>query len=502
MASSDEINVVEILAGLGIPAEQAKQLSNKMNGIDYLNLVNALDDDSSAGAYQAQVILKKYGINLKVPQMENNRLDTIFAGIRGGAKFEDAEAQLTTHVRPISEMDSPIAGLLEASGFKQFVKMANDADAEKLRDWLEEHDIDYQNNDKYTFLVRPSDREQTYRLNKFVANCHGKTSVMDDLDQDSTLANNVLKSPFKGEFGEIIATKSGQLRIIDAEQVTNSVGSPDWVMIAKNSKGKTYKVPYDTANAGLYRGGKFQFDEPVVEEKNKMAKDLPKSRNPIAAGMVKKTGGGAHNSKDPDRKDPFSRKAKHKNSFREEVEINEDDSDRIDEGVLGMTRVDPIDMNRLRQLAGMKALPADAGISEAIVEADPLEPEIEVADDFDDADLDMGSDLDAPVDADAFGSDDDLGLDMGDDLGMDADPMDIGGVPGDLPPVDDMMGGLDVVPTNSIAYDEILNNLNAVQATLGDVKLSEYKSILAKLDILADQIRSMGRDYLGERRRK
>lgn len=502
MASSDEINVVEILAGLGIPAEQAKQLSNKMNGIDYLNLVNALDDESSAGAYQAQRILKKYGINLKVPQMENNRLDSIFAGIRSGAQFEEAEAKLTSHVRPISEMDSPIAGLLEASGFKQFVKVANDVDAEKLRDWLEENEIDYQNNDKHTFLVRPSDREQTYRLNKFVANCHGKTSVMDDLDQGQILADNLLKSPFKGEYGEIIASKYGQLRVLGAKQVTNSAGSPDWHIIAKNSKGKTFNIPYDTANAGLYRGGKFQFDESVVEEKNKMAKDLPKSRNPIAAGMVKKTGGGAHNSKDPSRRDPFSRKAKHKGSFNEAV-VNEDDSDRIDEGVLGMTRVDPIDMNRLRQLAGMKSLPADAGITETILEDDPLEPEIEVADDFGDADLDLGGDLDSPVDdAEDFGAEDGLDLDLGDDTGLDAEPMDLGGVPGDLPPVDDMMGGLDVMPTNSIAYDEILNNLNAVQATLGDVKLSEYKSILAKLDILADQIRSMGRDYLGERRRK
>lgn len=481
MASSDTTDISKILIALGVKEDLAKNIKNRMNGVDYLNLVNSIDDDTPNGREQAETILSKYGINIrKDPKMDTTRLESIYAGVRAGKQFDEAEQM--QHVRPISEMDSLGAKM---SGYSNFVRAANDTDAEALRDWLEENEFDYQNNDKLTFLVQSADREKAYRLNHFMGKMNGKTSVMDDSS--------------------------------------------------------------------------------VVEEKKNMAKDLPKSRNPIAAGIVKKSGGGAHNSKDPARKDAWSRSAKHKGKNYESIEesvfaqgesvtfegnecpvhipagpngtvgilvdgkvrmVRESDITRIDEGVLGMTKVDPL--YRLRELAGVKASVSPV-VEDDFGSVDPMD--MDVADDFSDDsfEIDAGSDasdisdIDGDVDsaelggmgtsdldgtADEIGSfDGDIGgdglggsgLDMasGDDAAFGA--MDAG-VPGDLPPGG--VGGVTTItPPDSEAYTLIQDHLNNIQQSLGDVKLSEYRSLIAKLEALAVQVKSMGRDYLGEQRK-
>ncbi len=555
MASTEPFDVSAVLAALGVNPETAKSLQNKMNGVDYLNLVNALSDDSEDGRNKASQILAKYGIKIrKVPQMENTRLETIFNEMHAGKDYEAAHE--TAFVRPISEMESPSAAM---SGYSSFVRAANDSDAETLRDWLEENEFDYQNNDKHTFLVQSADRERTYRLNHFMGKMNGKTSVMDGMDKGQILANNILKSPFKGEYGEIIATDYGQLRVLGAEPSKTRSGAPDWKMLAVDQNGKKYKIQYDTANAGLYgSGGKFNFDESVVEEKKNMAKDLPKHRNPIAAQVIKKSGGGAHNSKDPSRKDAWSRNAKHKGRSYESIEesvysqgesvqfegndcsvqipsgpngtvgllidgkvrmVRESDITRVDEGVLGMTKVDPL--YRLRELAGVKAS-APVVKEDDFGTVDPM-ADLDVADDFDDADADFGNDdiggaLDDTTDGlgDDFGAptddlDGSIGLDtaidpMADDS-LDGDfgsagPALGGGIPGDVPPMGAGANAIGMVaPVDSEAYVQIQDHLNNIQTSLGDVKLSEYRSLLSKLDALSAQIRSMGRDYLGEQRK-
>ena len=670
MASTDTTDISKILISLGVEEKLANNIQNRMNGVDYLNLVNSVDDETPNGRKQAEGILAKYGIKIrKVPHMDTTRLESIFAGVRSGKEFD--EAAVMQHVRPISEMESIGAKM---SGYSNYVRAANDTDAETLRDWLEENEFDYQNNDKLTFLVQSADREKAYRLNHFMGKMSGKTSVMDDLNEGTPEQNKqallLRDCPFKGKYGEIIASDFGSLRVIGAEPTYTPNGAPDWVVVAQDKNGRVHKIQYDTANMGLYgNGGKFNFDEAkkpefissmidrigfsgqdpnrktlgqdektkrlitrgfragfadswpsdtgvtdadmkivhqafedgkaarakigpanvpkafkdtgpkkltpefiraadaamkqttdesVVEEKNKMAKDdLPAKRNPFAAQVIKKSGGGAHNSKDPSRKDAFSRNAKHKGKHFEEIEesafsqgesvtfeghecpvhipagpngtvgiivdgkvrmVSESDITRIDEGVLGMTKVDPL--YRLRELAGFKS-PAPAVREDDFGTVDPM-ADLEVADDFDDPN---GSDID-PAGAGEFGDfggdeidtmdggfDDEFGPDVpgGDIAGIDsAEPLDgmdggadaafgaMGGMPGDLPPGG---AGMNVAPADSQAYTQIQDHLNNIQQSLGDVKLSEYRSLIAKLEALAVQVKSMGRDYLGEQRK-
>lgn len=135
-----------------------------------------------------------------------------------------------------------------------------------------------------------------------------------------------------------------------------------------------------------------------------------------------------------------------------------------------------------------------------------------VADDFDDSMGDMDTGFDAGMGDELggnpgdIGPSDDLGMDgmddmgMGDDLGMDdgmgmePSPLALGSPA--------MPGSRGVAPVDSSAYTEIQDHLNNIQDLLGDVKLSEYRSLISKLDSLTVQIRSMGRDYLGEARKR
>lgn len=558
MADSDSVDIARILVALGVDEKQAKILQNRMDGVDYLNLVNALDDESPKGKQTAQQILSKYGIKInKVPQMDNTRLESIFRGVHAGKDFD--EAAIMEHVRPISEMNSLAATM---SGYSNFVRAGSDTDAETLRDWLEENEFDYQNNDKHTFLVQSADREKAYRLNHFMSKMTGKTSVMDNLKEDNALVANLEKCPFKGQLGEIIASDFGRLKVVGAEPSKTPMGAPDWNIIAVDKAGNTHKIQYDTANAGLYGwGGKFDFDESMVEEKKKMAKDdLPKQRNPFAQHAIKKGGAGAHNSKDPSRKDAFSRNAKHKNKHYEAIEesaftqgetvqfegadcqvqipagpngtvgllvdgkvrmVRESDVARIDEGVLGMTKVDPL--YRLKELAGVKSSgKPELAEDDFSATVDPA-MDLEVADDFDDADTgfddidpmgdmsDGGDDfgMDGVLPSDDLAGSGDLGgeLDPMADVGMDGDfaasePALAGGVPGDIPPMGAGANAMGMVaPVDSEAYTQIQDHLNNIQNSLGDVKLSEYRSLISKLDALSAQIRSMGRDYLGEQRK-
>jgi hypothetical protein len=192
---------------------------------------------------------------------------------------------------------------------------------------------------------------------------------------------------------------------------------------------------------------------------------------------------------------------------------------RVKEGVLGMTALPGL--RRMMELAGMPAdqidkLGADTDIpvtkqpvparadqptTAAINQAMGI-PTIAV-DDMDDTDDDYalgivadddldGDDiedvsLDDPSPAGDFayavaaddidGMDDDAGMDM--DMGMDDD------VPAT---------GSDASP----AYMLISDALTSVQSSLPDVKISEYKTLIQRLEELTNQLRQVGQSYLGE----
>lgn len=132
---------------------------------------------------------------------------------------------------------------------------------------------------------------------------------------------------------------------------------------------------------------------------------------------------------------------------------------RIDEKAIGFSN--SIERRRLAQLAGIKE---DFNFSD--------EGDIETAN----PNVDMGD-----VSADAIGAPE-IATDVS------------------VPPIVDQDT---VVPvSNSEAMNFILDSLNSIQAQLPDVRLSEYKTLVIKVNDLASQVKAMGGSYLSERRMK
>lgn len=259
------------------------------------------------------------------------------------------------------------------------------------------------------------------------------------------------------------------------------------------------RVDEDTHLGLLYEKYRSGFDDMSKKNKNPHGAQF-KPRNPTLVAMANRGGGGVHRSSDPARKDPFSRKAKHKKVFDESIDeildksqesvmyngnsvrvkvpngpngtigiivdgklkmVDESEIQRIDEGVLGFTQVNPL--FRLRELAGIK---------------EEVENE--------------------STDSAGFAIDDEF--DFEDEFGFDTETGDLDQGPIDLPPVLDVP--MDGGPVQSEAYACIEDKINDIRDLLGEVKLSEYRGLVKKLEELTNQVRSMGRDYLGERRKK
>lgn len=164
---------------------------------------------------------------------------------------------------------------------------------------------------------------------------------------------------------------------------------------------------------------------------------------------------------------------------------------KLKEGVLGMSNMPAL--KRMSQLAGIKedeysalepvtALPEPA----AYDDVDPY------ADAYSD---DYGADaLGDEMGVEPLG---DMGMDYADDMGADYSPANAVDVVSDTGMAPDTGEG-----DSSPAFSSITQALDTVRNEIGDVRLDEYKPLIQRLQDLQDQVRAMGRDYLGERRKK
>lgn len=205
-----------------------------------------------------------------------------------------------------------------------------------------------------------------------------------------------------------------------------------------------------------------------------------------------------------------------------------------------MNKVNPL--FRLRELAGLPQMAEDDFSGIEIADAPAIDPEGVLAagpvgadapadmdvdgmgdDPVADPMADMDGGMDAGMDDMDMGADADMGMDAPGDTIPDIDDetmpdtdLDVSGmvdpqagVPGAIgsDPVDAVPGlgmdtGMGMAPTQSDAMAQIEDALNSIQTGLADIRLSEYKSLIKKLQDLTNQAQMMGRDYLGERRKK
>lgn len=353
---------------------------------------------------------------------------------------------------------------------------------------------------KYHITIGKGDQMNEYETAQLEALKSGNMFAVENFIKEwlSPVENKVVREGFNYALAISEQSRDRILDWLDENQIEYVADTPELYHIKCEDRAAAYKVSRalsEIHSKMVVRDSNSQEGaEEIMSEKKsgKQAKDAEaklanmNNRNPIAGGMAHKTGGGAHG--DGRKRDAGGRKAKHKgNRFYEEemledevVEENEAleeveaDAERVDEGVIGMNSLSPL--FRLRELAGMPA-----------VNMEPEVTDVDVVDDLGDelADVDAGieDEIDAEFDAPAEDPLDDLEA----------------GVPGDLPPVP-----TETVPVAapSEAMSQIEDSLNSIQAQLSDIRLSEYKALVTKLNDLASQVHNMGRDYLGERRKK
>lgn len=437
----DKFNLADVLGRYGIDDATAGRLKGKMQGDDLMNLVNYLTGPQGVQLSKASAILGKYGVKLGSSKPMENYLNAKYESVRNGRPLDETFGGVMTKV---------------SEGYTYAVEVSEQS-RDRVLDWLDENSVNYQATSPTNYRIECGDREGAYRTGRALSEILRKPTVRDSVE---TVEEKMSKNPNK--------------RVNDA--------------------------------------------------KDKMSKITPKDPNRQAATM--RSGAGYHKGETDLRKvDKGARGAKYKPRYDEEIE------EPITEGVMGMKPVNPL--FRLRELAGLPELDEDdfegieipeIGASDPAgplgagpVADEPSDMDVDgmgddpVADPMDDMDggMDGGMDgaMDAPVDPMGDeGVPGELGADPvempGDDMGMDVPdmdaPMDPTGAPM-APPVGAPMGmGASMAPQQSDAMAQIEDSLNSIQTGLADIRLSEYKSLIQKLQDLTNQAQMMGRDYLGE----
>lgn len=483
------------LMALGIEENQARKIEVGLEGGDYVNLVNAISiEDPLLRAKAAGPILGKYGITIseETGDMANskNYLSAMFSKFREGKGTAIETAILGEWLKPISESNAPDVSSLATQGFNYFMQLEDAMQGEGLMDWLDEQKVEYITDGKGQFHIKCGDRESAYRVGMAANGLINKKRVVRDskIQKDTEINEDTFE----------VETTKGVVK----------VKASDEFAARRNVRQQGYTLA--EAKSAKQR---------EADAKAKMADIKPRNQDLLA--LSQRGGKGAH--KDDTRKvDAFDRKAKHKKTPVDEAaelsignQVADDLTDTLAESVLGMKVLSPI--FRLRELAGMAPAPLarpeldeldgievdhdDSGFN------DPMAPPpsalapgpVGIEDPF------MAG-APAPVDPMAGAMADDGMGDLDpmagttDPMASMADPMAMGGVPGDLPP----MGGEAVLamPTQSDAMSHIEDCLNDIQGKLSEIRLAEYKSLVQKLTSLTQQVQTMGRDYLGEQRRK
>ena len=513
----DELNISKALKKLGVDDKEIEKFLSDINGVDYINLVNSLDSEDPKDKSLVKNILAKYNNGIRENKdMSFDRLYALYKGVQDTGKITEVMKWLT----PINE-DTPGDHALARDGYNYSVKVDGPA-SEKFMDWLDKNKIKYLMDDGGLFHIRCKDRDEAYRVDNAVDKLGAKKVV-----RDSALAEGAKEKAKKQEN----KAKAKLANLKPANPVAKAM--------ATNPK-----------KAGPMKDKKDQKDPIKGKHKKRIETDESIQYYIGESVMVGEQTGVVKIPNGPD------------NTVGIMFEgilsmVDNIDVSRIDEDVMGMTQVNPL--FRLRELAGLPPAPAtelstahddDDSFDDVSIDEPDLVGSGEVDDesfdtdepDVDSDDFDFGSDTDEVDFSDDDGFDDESNFDeppKPKPFAFGSNPLEpkspsisspplpptisksplsslpptitpsvsslpksptLGGVPGDLP-----SSPTENVPTTgpsvSEAMGDIQDHLNNIQAKLSDIRLNEYKALVRKLQDLANQVQSMGKDYLGEERK-
>jgi hypothetical protein len=438
----EDLSLQQLLVKYGIDQNTAQRLQNDIIGSDILNLVNSLQLDNRQQAVRlANPILQKYGVTIS----ENLMIKRVAA---------------IEWLKELKESKSVEDRLLILEGYNYYTYL--DATlGEQLTDWLESNKVEFLTNGDGHFHVKCEDRDHAYKVGRAISGIVRKQRLVRDSQ----------------------VSKAGQTEMNEKQDIKARIN----------------------------------------QAKSKLANMKPRDPTALAAArMQAKNGGPMDAQRKIDQKDQYGRKAKYKDKGKwdEEIDfkigekviyrdqyaiinslskgnqinlvmdgnlswVDKRDVSRLDETISALAPIAPL--FRLRELAGLPPAPKSDMIN-------PLGSGA-IASRFDDPDDDISASL---LDDDGMDSDDGGMTDA--PVAPNADGPMLPGVSAGMSP------GMPVVTSGgdtgcSEAMNMIKDHLNNIQLQLPEIRLSEYKTVVAQLQSLAQQVQFMGKDYLGERKK-
>lgn len=490
----EEFDLVVALVSLGVEESAAEDLKARLLGEDLVNLVNALNtNDLAFGMTQATPILRKYGVSIVGEKSVDDYKRAQMESLKDGKLFA-VESFINEWLHPLN-LDEDSSGLLVAEGFNYTLE-TTDQSRDKVLDWLDENQIEYQANTPSVFHVKCEDRASAYRISRALSEIMSRPVVRDSRISSGPDSDTA----FEQTEDHYMAEKSSKQRIAAAQKKLDNFKTRTPTVMNQTGagvhKGGDNKKKDDTGRDAKHKGKRFEegyefsIGENVLVGERQGTIEIPYGPNGTIGVVMD----------------------------GELAMVAECEVGRLDEGVIGMSNMKHI--SRLRELAGLP-MPKNMSSDLGPLSAGP----VDVADPIDDpmADLgmdmpadDMSSDMDVSMDVpgndmpgndmpgNEFSEPEMGGDEFGDELGVDP-MMDIpptAGIPGDLPPIAAEPALGVGMPMQSEAMSTIEDSLNSIQTKLSDIRLGEYKTLIQKLQDLTTQVSNMGRDYLGERRRK
>jgi hypothetical protein len=475
----DKLDLADELIERGVDEGAANRLKGQINGNDLMDLISAFNSKRPyQGQLDAQRILGKYGIKLERTNMSSNYLNAKFESLRRGKALDESSGVMTR----LNE------------GFNYEVAVTEQT-RDRVLDYLDDQGLEYEAATPLAYRISFPDRETAYRTGQALSRILSKPTVRDSVEIEEKMSKNPDKRVRDAK--EKMATLTPRNPVVAAVKTRSGAGVHGKVDPRKDPGRKAkYKPRFDE-----------EIDFTVGEDV--MVGEV--------AGQIKIPHG------------PNGTIGVIMNGQLEMV--SEAEVSRLDEGVMGMIKpMNPL--FRLRELAGLPLTTEDDFDGIEVADAPEIDPEgmlsagpvgnapedmdvngmgdDPVADPMDD----MDGGIDEPLDATLDIEDDDMpdtDLDVSDMVdpqagvpgALGSDPVEMPGASTEFP---DALGGVGpglapVAPTQSDAMAQIEDALNNIQTGLADIRLSEYKSLIKKLQDLTNQAQMMGRDYLGEMRR-
>lgn len=183
----DNFDVADALVQRGLKPEIANQIKDHVKGTDLVNLINALQSNTSESVSQINDIISKFGTQISIEEDEYLN-----------AMYDNEDVDNLNHLKELDNNTTEDV-ILSKAGFKYEATIDKDK-TDSFMDWLDENNIDYITDGNGTFNIKCNDRETLYKINQKVSKLKSKL-IRDEKEKAMSSNTNDRKSVNEGVMG-------------------------------------------------------------------------------------------------------------------------------------------------------------------------------------------------------------------------------------------------------------------------------------------------------------